>query len=589
MDHSYHRYHRRFDCAGLGSGVFAGAADIADGADAGRGRFDQSCGYGWLDADACGLGAHVAGGFGIREHADDGRADGRLDGYADGTMPKPVRFAVRVPHDGNYAVSMTVDAERMSEAGDGDMVVYVQERRLVYRGPVPGDGRLPRIIVNVGAFVPGERGDEVDERLLVVSVVARHPVVTSLDVSETDVPTLYLAGDSTVTDSDAYWPCRFGDTHTGWGASLPAYLDDGVAVANHARSGLSLTMFRENGHYAPVERTMRAGDMLLLQFGHNDQKDPLLRADGGYAEQLERFVCETRDRGAYPILVTPLARNTWTPDGDYADLLADYARAVTALGHRLDVPVLDLHGLSVAYIEAHGVETVKPLFRPGDVTHTNEYGSYLVAGAVAGLMADRLSDPGLAQAYCELAGHVTAGFGPWSVPSRQHEEGRGTATHVDQFLRPYDPLAGQDTDGDAPLTRGHAVAMASYVAGLVPVNYYDGAYADVSAHYLHATALQSAAMNHLPSGAMVDGEGRLHPDRGVSLEELLVLAARVWRTKHVAGFLPPCPYDSRCGSDSRRDIRLAYALHLMDADGNDDLHAPVSVKQAVERFRRLRV
>ncbi|MBW3092408.1 rhamnogalacturonan acetylesterase [Bifidobacterium sp. 82T10] len=651
-------------------------------------EYDATRGYGWLGERARRCepslsNAEIAGGFEPGDHTSGQRPYAQAaPTVSSDDPPVPRSFAVRVPADGNYRLSLTLDAARMTAGIDETIVAYVQERRLVYRGPVPPDGHLPDIVANVGAFVPDAIGKSVDHRLLVVTVVARRPIVASLDVRDANVPTLYLAGDSTVTDTTAHLPLRFGRSHTGWGASLPAFLDAGVAVANHARSGLSTTMFRNDGHYDPVLREMRAGDVLLLQFGHNDQKDPLLRADGGYTDQLVQFVREARDAGAYPLLVTPLARNTWTPDGTYADLLADFANACITLGRRLDVPVLDLHRVSMAFITAIGVEGVKPYFRPGDVTHTNEFGSYLVAGAVARLIAHVCSDPSLPRAYRDLAAHVTAGFGPWSpsdepaaalasirrpsaasiasaaagsptestaptsglagtsssAPSEidTSEDSDATSTHVDQFLRPYDPLADATNgdDADAVLTRDHAIAIATSVAGLVPVYYYDGGLADVDAGNPYATQLQSALMNGLiPSSMLSDDGGRcdgngddehgdrtaatgnavsdgershasmqasettastmgrpsLHPSEPVDLEEMLVLAVRVWLTKHVAGPLPAGPYDNVCTPANRRSIRLACMLGLLSPDGSADLRSPVTARTAADLLRRLRV
>ncbi|WP_160268234.1 rhamnogalacturonan acetylesterase [Bifidobacterium biavatii] len=602
-------------------------------------EYDAAHGYGWVGERARQCepllsNAEIAGGFEPVGHARMQRQrTAATTDVSPADLPVPLSFAVRVPADGNYRVSLTLDTARMTAAIDDEIVVYVQERRLVYRGPVPSDGRLPDIVANVGAFVPDAIGKPVDHRLLVVTVVARRPIVASLDVRDANVPTLYLAGDSTVTDTTAHPPLRFGRSHTGWGASLPAFLDAGVAVANHARSGLSTTMFRNDGHYAPVRQEIHTGDFLLLQFGHNDQKDPLLRADGGYADQLAQFVREARSAGAYPLLVTPLTRNTWTPDGTYADLLADFANACITLGCRLNVPVLDLHRVSMEFITAIGVEDVKPYFRPGDVTHTNEFGSYLVAGAVARLLANACVDPSLPQAYHDLAAHVTAGFGPWSPSDAPTEpdpsdDADATLTHVDQFLRPYDPLAdaANGDDADAVLTRDHAVAIASDVAGLVPVYYYDGGLADVDADNPYATQLQSALMNGLIPASMLsddsssgnddshadigrgNGENErprvstqaskvqksmasrpyLHPNAPVDLENMLVLATRIWLTKHVAGPLPACPYDNACSPANRRSIRLACVLGLLSPDSSADLrprHRPHGRRPAASSAR----
>ena len=79
------------------------------------------------------------------------------------------------------------------------------------------------------------------------------------------MPVIYIIGDSTVDDNKP--PFR------GWGWALPEYVKDGVTVKNHALSGRSSRSFREEGLFAPIEKEIAAGDMLLIQFGHNDEKD----------------------------------------------------------------------------------------------------------------------------------------------------------------------------------------------------------------------------------------------------------------------------------------------------------------------------
>ena len=76
------------------------------------------------------------------------------------------------------------------------------------------------------------------------------------------MPTIFIIGDSTVEDNKP--PFR------GWGWALPEHVREGVQVRNHALSGRSSRSFREEGLFEPVERDLAAGDMLLIQFGHND-------------------------------------------------------------------------------------------------------------------------------------------------------------------------------------------------------------------------------------------------------------------------------------------------------------------------------
>ena len=195
---------------------------------------------------------------------------------------------------------------------------------------------------------------------------------------------ILIAGDSTVTDRKSMGKYDCGLCYTGWGQMLPLYLGPGYKVVNFAQSGLTTETFRSEGHYKNLHSILNKNDFVLIQFGHNDQKLPHLQAAGAYSENLLRYVSEILDSRATPILVTPLARNSWRGDnGTYNDLLADYAYAVKEVGLKSGVPVIDLHKVSVEWIVSEGRESVKSYFYPGDFTHTNDYGAYKIAGFVA--------------------------------------------------------------------------------------------------------------------------------------------------------------------------------------------------------------
>ncbi len=78
---------------------------------------------------------------------------------------------------------------------------------------------------------------------------------------------VFIAGDSTAAEWGPEFYPQFG-----WGMVLKCAFDDGVTVRNYARSGRSSKSFIEEGQFARIEREMKAGDTLLIQFGHNDQK-----------------------------------------------------------------------------------------------------------------------------------------------------------------------------------------------------------------------------------------------------------------------------------------------------------------------------
>lgn len=131
-----------------------------------------------------------------------------------------------------------------------------------------------------------------------IAVLADRPRISALTVEEVNGPTVYLAGDSTVTDQPGDYPYYPGTCYCGWGQMLPAYFDTRVAVSNHSHSGLTTDSFRKEGHYAVISQYSKPGDYVFFQFGHNDQKLPGLQAKGGYRANLQRYIKENQQRGS---------------------------------------------------------------------------------------------------------------------------------------------------------------------------------------------------------------------------------------------------------------------------------------------------
>lgn len=207
-----------------------------------------------------------------------------------------------------------------------------------------------------------------------------------------EVTRIFLCGDSTVTDHASELPYHPGACYAAWGQALAAFLEGDFAVENQAHCGLTTETFRQEGHFEIVKRRIGKGDLCLFQFGHNDQKLPHLQADREYPKNLRRFVEEIREKQAHPVLVTPLGRNIWSGDGEYLDLLEDYARAVRQVAKEENVPLLDLHGFSVDFICEKGMGPCRSYFHPEDYTHTNEYGAWVFGEYMAKRLAERFPE-----------------------------------------------------------------------------------------------------------------------------------------------------------------------------------------------------
>ncbi|WP_406351240.1 rhamnogalacturonan acetylesterase [Streptomyces sp. NBC_00658] len=209
--------------------------------------------------------------------------------------------------------------------------------------------------------------------------------------------TLYIAGDSTAAQ-------KYADAapETGWGVALPFFLREDLAVANHAVNGRSSKSFVDEGRLDTVLEAIRPGDLLLVQFGHNDEKsaDPVRYTEPWttYQDYLRLYVDGARARGARPVLATSVERRKFDADGNAVPTHGDYPASVRALAADEGVALLDIQALSLALWQRLGVEETKKYFNwtatEQDNTHFNPPGAIAVARMVAaGLLHRRVLAP----------------------------------------------------------------------------------------------------------------------------------------------------------------------------------------------------
>ena len=167
-------------------------------------------------------------------------------------------------------------------------------------------------------------------------------------------PKIYWAGDSTVAKNTIEtWP------QTGIGQEFERFLIAGVRVENYALNGRSTKSFMDEGHLDAIAANIGAGDFLFIQFGHNDEKpeDPTRYADPevGFPENLGKFVAVAREKGATPVIITPVTRfDRNGPNMRYKhDLWAEAARRT---GEKLGVAVIDLTTPSEELVDRMGDE-----------------------------------------------------------------------------------------------------------------------------------------------------------------------------------------------------------------------------------------
>jgi len=311
----------------------------------------------------------------------------------------PLSFKASIPHNGNYRVSLKV---RTGAQGVDHLLVLAQCRRLMAYGKKLEANQTYEynFNVNVCSIIPDHNKVPHNNTGVTISLLGGNVRITELSIEEVDLPTIFIAGDSTVTDQLGNYPYLPSENYCGWGQMLTVYANDKIALSNHAHSGLTTETFISEGHYQIVMDHIKPGDFYFMQFGHNDQKVATLDAKGGYANNIKKFINEIREKGATPVIVTSIARNTWEKNEEkildmlsdnakegvqrddkskYRDLLHEYAQECINIGHEEKVPVIDLHGRSMEFIKSLGMEPAKVYFYPNDYTHTNDFGGFKMA------------------------------------------------------------------------------------------------------------------------------------------------------------------------------------------------------------------
>lgn len=257
---------------------------------------------------------------------------------------------------------------------------------------------------------------------------------------------VHTIGDSTMAD---YNPNA--TDKRGWGSYLSLFFDSAfVTVNNRGKSGASSRTFYEQAAYWPsVKSQMTAGDYVLIQFAHNDEKNngldvleynAYLTAKGQpaltdlrgtcpgttYKDYLRRYIRETRELGCTPVLMAPICRKYFANDstirrngqhdlGDKFNRLEngvllenqsipvddhsmDYVWQMRQVAEEMNVPFLDMTTATRELYLRYGNDyCTTHLFCQGDKTHTAELGAMHIAqiGArllkEAGILADYIT------------------------------------------------------------------------------------------------------------------------------------------------------------------------------------------------------
>lgn len=222
---------------------------------------------------------------------------------------------------------------------------------------------------------------------------------SSFALLQKDKPTLYLIGDSTVHNSDK--------EQLGWGSLLPDFFDsDKIVISNQAMAGRSTRTFVKEGRWDGVLSTLKKGDFVMMQFGHNEGSRPdttrngyrgVLKGTGedsvqlrwpngsletvhSYGWYLRKFIRDAKAKGATPVVLSMIPRNEFR-EGKVLRADKDYGLWAKQVADAEGIFFIDLNAITAAKYDAWGPQEVKAFF-PGDHTHTNKEGAELNAQIV---------------------------------------------------------------------------------------------------------------------------------------------------------------------------------------------------------------
>ncbi|HTB62542.1 MAG TPA: rhamnogalacturonan acetylesterase [Opitutales bacterium] len=322
------------------------------------------------------------------------------------TSDHPILFSAKVP-EGNYNVTVTLGdsanattttikaesgrlmAEKIT-TNPGEIVTrtFTTNVRTPQLPPVPANAPGGNI-VREDQFDAGNSRDWDDK--LTIEINSPRAALRSIEISRVnDAPTIFIAGDSTVTDRD-------GGADVSWGQLLPRFFKPGIAVSNQAQSGETLKSFANALRLDKILSQMKRGDYLFIQFAHNDEKSSwpqtYVEASTTFKAYLNVYIAEARLRGATPVLVTAMNRISFNGAGQNTNSHGGYPDAMRQLAKEDNVALIDLNAMSESFYDTMGPAAKAEISADG--THTVLYGGYELTKCV--VMGIKQNIPDLAK------------------------------------------------------------------------------------------------------------------------------------------------------------------------------------------------
>jgi lysophospholipase L1-like esterase len=195
---------------------------------------------------------------------------------------------------------------------------------------------------------------------------------------------------------------------------LGTYFDPAkIRVVNDAIAGRSSRSFIAEGHWDPIVAQLKAGDFVLLQWGHNDGGTPSANRAGDrpslpglgeesgeyptpagttvtvhtYGWYMRKYIADAKSKGATIIVLTPTVRNNW-PGGVLERELGKYGGWAMEVAQSQNVPMVDMNSIVADQYVVMGQDKIPPLYSTADTTHSSPAGAdFNASSIVSGLKA----------------------------------------------------------------------------------------------------------------------------------------------------------------------------------------------------------
>jgi lysophospholipase L1-like esterase len=281
------------------------------------------------------------------------------------TGSNPIVCTIPVPANGNYNVTV-----ELGGAGASTSRVQAELYRIVVPEISLPAGTYSQQTFSVNVRAEMHDGYSAPGKELNLRIDGAAPALHGLGfVAAPSIPTIFLAGDSTVCDWDPAYSAAnaAGPLERGWAQELSQFLKPGIAVANYADSGETAPGFYGK-FWGPAKAALRAGDYVFIQFGHNDQKT---ETTSSFKTALLRYISDARAGSATPVLLTPPGRKSATTASTGFN---GFDQATRDLAKAENITLVDLTNLSINYYKTVSDKSV--IFTTAsESTHFSEIGA----------------------------------------------------------------------------------------------------------------------------------------------------------------------------------------------------------------------